>query len=126
MKRKLRYLLLLALVVPLFVSCFKDEEHIDVDPAMLYGSWQQTNGTPFQWTFRSNGTGSRVNYNEFDPDDENNGAFSWTLDRDELDTWFQGTSGLFDNHQGYTIKEITSTSMKWKDNADRTMYFNKL
>ena len=29
------------MLCPLFVGCFKDEEHIDVDPAMLVGTWQQ-------------------------------------------------------------------------------------
>ena len=41
------------MLCPLFVGCFKDEEHIDVDPAMLVGTWQQENGSRGQWTFHS-------------------------------------------------------------------------
>ena len=108
------------MLCPLFVGCFKDEEHIDVDPAMLVGTWQQENGSRGQWTFHSGGTGNKVVSSDFDPDDENNGDFTWTLDRDELELTFRGTSGLFEIPHEYVIKEISSSSSLGTEASSRS------
>ena len=125
MVRRVKIITLLLMLCPLVVGCFKDEEHINVDPAMLVGTWQQENGSRGQWTFYGGGTGNKIVTSDFAPDDENNGNFTWTLNRDELELTFRGTSGLFEIPHEYVIKEISSSSMKWKDEVDRTMTFTK-
>ena len=72
--RKHRPLLCLFLLAPLFVGCFGNDVHINVNPDQLYGEWIQI-GTQKHWTYNADGTGNKVDRSEFEDDDENNGDF---------------------------------------------------
>ncbi|MBP3763695.1 MAG: hypothetical protein J6I49_07455 [Bacteroidales bacterium] len=122
---KTRMILLLAALVPLFTSCVEKEKHINVSPGQLHGEWIQT-GTQKYWTYNSDGTGNKVDKSEFDDGDENNGDFEWSVRQDELRHVFHGRQGNQSIPKNYTVTSITSTSMKWKDEYDRTMTFSKV
>lgn len=97
-------------------SCGR-EDHLDVNPSQLYGRWVKE-GTQYYWTFESNGTGNLVNLGEQDPDDENNGDFTWTINNgDELELEFRGSGELggIDIVKLYTITEISSSNMVLED-----------
>ena len=102
-------------------SCGKDD-HLEVSPSQLYGEWVKE-GTQYYWTFESNGTGNLVNRGEFDPEDDNNGDFTWTINGgDELEVEFKGSGELggIDIVKLYTIKEISSSMVRWEDIYGRT------
>lgn len=102
-------------------SCGK-EEHLEVSPSELWGEWVQE-GSEYYWTFEEGGTGNLVNRGEFDPEDENNGDFTWTINGgDELEVEFKGSGELggIDIVKLYTIKEVSSSTVKWEDVYGRT------
>ena len=112
----------LACVCALAWSCGKDD-HLDVSPSQLYGKWMQEDNRNYRWTFESDGTGNLVNLGEFDPDDENNGDFTWKINGgDELELEFKGNGELggIDIVKLFTVKEIDESSMKWEDVYGRT------
>lgn len=83
----------------------------------LWGQWVKE-GTQYYWTFESDGTGNLVNRGEFEEGDENNGDFTWTINGgDELEVEFKGSGELggIDIVKLYTIKEISSTMVRWED-----------
>lgn len=121
---KYRPLLLLLLLVPFFTSCEK-EKPLDVKSSQIYGQWIQT-GTQKYWTYHADGTGNRVDRNEFEQDDENNGDFEWTLVGAELRHIFHGRQGNQNIPKYYTITSITANSMKWKDDYSNTLSFSKV
>lgn len=117
-------LILMLLLVASFAACEK-EKPLDVKPSQLYGKWVRT-GTQEYWTYNADSTGNRVNREEFEQDDENNGDFEWTLVGDEIRHIFHGRQGNQNIPKYYTITAITATSMKWKDDYSNTMYFSKV
>lgn len=119
-------MVLLACASAMVWSCGEKETHINVNPSQLWGTWIQ--GANYQWRFDSNGTGNCVNLGEFDPEDENNGDFSWTIDVDELEVEYKGSGELggIDIVKLYTVKEISETAMKWEDPYGRIRTFTKL
>ena len=113
--------IVLACACALAWSCGKDD-HLDVSPSELYGVWVQDDGL-YRWTFNSDGNGNLVNTGEFDPEDENNGDFTWTINGgDELELEFRGSGDLggIDIVKLFTIKAIDNSHMRWEDIYGRT------
>lgn len=125
--KRIRLLLMAVAMVGLW-GCNDEEVHINVDPAMLYGQWNQDN-SQYYWTFNSDGTGTKVNRGEVEEGDENNGDFTWTLsDGDQLETVFTGggeLGGIYIN-KTYTIREISTTTLRWEDIYGRVTPFTKV
>lgn len=94
-----------------------DKDHITVEPAELYGYWLQENSLYF-WTFNADRTGNLVNRGEVQEGDEDNGDFTWVInDGDQLEVEFRGSGELggIDIVKLYTLKEVTSETVKWED-----------
>ena len=113
------------MLAPLFVGCFSKEEHIDVDPAMLHGKWLKV-GTQEYWRYYSSGSGATWDESEGKTEENTNLSYTWNLDRDELTHWFRGEQDNQMVPKVYTIKEITSNSMKWKDAYGITSTYSKV
>lgn len=126
--KKFLFFCFLACACALVWSCGK-EKHLEVSPDQLYGEWTLDSNTDYHWTFASDGTGSLVNYGEFDPDDETNGDFTWALSNgDELEVEFKGSGELggIDIVKQYTIKEISTTALRWEDVYGRESALTKI
>lgn len=123
-----KFFLLCACVCAMIWGCGKDK-HLNVQPEQLYGEWTQDSNTDYHWTYNNDGTGNLVNTGEFDPEDENNGDFTWTINNgDELEVEFKGSGALggIDIVKLYTIREITATTMRWEDIYGRATAFTKI
>lgn len=126
MKKGVKILMVLLAVAGMW-SCNREEEHLNVDPTLLYGRWVQVD-EPYYWTFNADGTGNLVNREAVQEGDEDNGDFTWTLsDGDQLLTEFRGSGELGGMYipKLYTIKEISTTSLRWEDQYGRSTNFNK-
>jgi hypothetical protein len=120
--------MMMALVATALWGCGEKETHLDVDPTLLYGRWQRT-GTEYYWTFNADGTGNLVNRGVVEEGDEDNGDFTWTLtDGDQLLVEFRGSGELGGIYipKRYTIKEISTTTLRWVDIYDRTTNLTKI
>ena len=128
MRRKFfLYFCFFACACALVWSCGK--EHLEVKPEQLWGEWVQDSDNNYHWTYNSDGTGSLVHRGSFDPEDENNGDFTWTINNgNELEVEFKGsgTLGGIDIVKVYTIKEISATAMCWEDVYGRSTDFTRI
>lgn len=118
----------MALAATMLWACIGEEDHLNVDPTMLYGHWVKT-GSEYYWTFNADGTGNLVNRGEVEEGDEDNGDFTWTLSEgDQLLTEFRGGGELGGIYipKRYTIKEISSTTLRWVDIYDRSTKLEKI
>ena len=77
MKKGVKILMVLLAVAGMW-SCNREEEHLNVDPTLLYGRWVQVD-KPYYWTFNADGTGNLVNREAVQEGDADNGDFTWTL-----------------------------------------------
>lgn len=110
-------------------SCGREEEHLQVSPSELWGEWVQDSDSNYHWTYNSDGTGNLLHVGVFDPEDENNGDFTWTINNgDELEVEFKGSGELggIDIVKLYTIKAISATAMRWEDVYGRSTAFSKV
>lgn len=127
MKKGVKILMVLLAVAGMW-SCNREEEHLNVDPTLLYGRWVQVD-KPYYWTFNADGTGNLVNREAVQEGDEDNGDFTWTLtDGDQLLAEFRGSGELGGIYipKRYTIKEISTTTLRWVDIYDRTTNLTKI
>ena len=129
LKRKVLYLMFIACACALAWSCSEKETHLDVSPSQLYGEWVQDNDNNYHWTFSSDGTGSLIHTGSTEEGDEHNGNFLWTINGgDELEVEFRGSGELggIDIVKLYTIKDITSSTLRWEDIVGRTTDLTKI
>ena len=111
-----------------FWSCGKDEGLV-VNPKQLWGEWVQDSDTNYHWTFNEDWTGELVHTGSVAPGDDNNGAFTWKINGgDELEAEFTGSGELggIVIVKLYTIKKITSTTLRWEDQYGRTTNYTKV
>ncbi len=113
------------LFVPLFAACFPAEKHIDVDPQMLHGKWLKV-GTQEYWRYYDSGEGATWDESEGKTEATTNLTYTWDLAQDELTHWFRGEQGNQMVPKVYTIKEITSNSMRWRDAYGISSTFTKV
>lgn len=127
MKKGVKILMVLLAVAGMW-SCNREEEHLNVDPTLLYGRWVQVD-EPYYWTFNADGTGNLVNREAVQEGDEDNGDFTWTLtDGDQLETVSTGSGELGGIYipKHYTIKEISTTTLRLVNIYDRTTNLTKI
>ena len=77
----------------------------------------------------SKASGNLVNRGEVEEGDEDNGDFTWTLtEGDQLLTEFRGGGELGGIYipKRYTIKEISTTTLRWVDIYDRSTNLTKI
>ena len=117
--------LLAILFAPLFAACFGEDTHIDVDPSQIHGKWIKV-GSQEYWRYYASGNGATWDESEGKTEETTNLTYTWQLDRDELTHWFRGEQENQMVPKVYTIKEITSISMKWKDNYGITSTYTKV
>ena len=126
-KRHSLHLLLVAASTLLLSSCnlFTHEEtHINVDPAMLTGKWQQ-DGSQVFWRYVADGTGVTWDESEDITEEESNLTFEWTINGDRLTHVFRGEQGNQAVPKVYTVKEISSSAMRWMDDYKMEYNFTK-
>jgi hypothetical protein len=110
--KKVSYLVISLLVVSaLFHSCSEEE---DLDKSLIYGRWKPVSGTAMYYRYDSNGNG--VTWNPADDQRESEGqAFTWELVKSKLTQIHVMEIGGTGIPKIYTVTELTSTSLKYKD-----------
>ena len=116
--KKLGYLLGIFCGLMLLQSCEKEN---DFDKDLLHGKWQQ--GTLFE-KYLSDGTG--FTWDEGDDVDESEAQkFEWTLEKDNLiQIHIMEMGGKIP--KSYTVTELTSSSLKYKDDYGKNYSFQKV
>jgi len=111
MKKLLHFGVATLLLAFVFVSCQKEEETFD--ETLLYGTWKS--GTEY-YKYASNGTGGTWDTAD-DMTEADAQAFEWSLDAADLThihiLEMGGTVTKI-----YTVTELTSTTLKYKDQFD--------
>jgi hypothetical protein len=90
------------------------------DKNLLSGKWQQ--GTLFEKYF-SDGTGYTWDVGD-DVKEEEAQKFEWTLEKNDLTQIHLGEMGQ-KVPKSYTVTELTSSSLKYKDNYGKSYSFTK-
>lgn len=111
MKKLLHFGVATLLVALLLVSCEKDEETFD--ETLLYGTWNS--GTEY-YKYSSNGTGGTWDTAD-DMTEADAQAFTWSLDAADLtQIHIMEMGGTVTKI--YTVTELTSSTLKYKDQFD--------
>lgn len=116
-KTIIRLSLVLATVLLVFASCFKE----DYDEDMIVGSWSCTDG--WEYVFSEDNSGLRTQSGRTQ-------TFTWSLDGDELELKFgkysDGTAAIV-TFRVYIIEDLTETRMEVYDKEDEkdTYVFTK-
>jgi len=110
--RRILVFLAVASVSVLFHSCEKEKEF---DETLLYGKWQPVSGTQLHFRYDQNGEG--VTWNpKVDQLESEGQRFTWELIKSELtQIHLMETVGGVVIPKVYTVTELTSTSLKYKD-----------
>ncbi len=116
MKRIIVCLMACLSISLMFNSCSK------VDESLLIGKWQE--GTVFE-KYLSNGTGYTWDTSDNVTEAEAQ-KFEWTLVNSELTQIHIMESSATRVPKYYTLIELTSTSLKYKDNLNVTHSFVKI
>jgi len=103
----------IALLAMLFAACNKDT-HIHVDESQLVGRWVKS-GTQEYWRYNTDRTGVTWDESEDITEEESNLTYTWSIDEDVLTHIFRGAMDNQAVPKVYTIKEITSTTMRRED-----------
>ena len=119
MKKTLRYLTMLTVITLLAVSC--TEEPVTYDQTLLTGKWKS--GTLF-YKYLANGTGGTWDTAD-DVTEAEAQAFTWTLVERFTDTYPRPEMGG-SVPKIYTVTELTSTTLKYKDDFGVTFTFTKV
>jgi len=117
MKRVL-YFLAFFLVAGAFHSCGGEEEVFD--ESLLIGKWEQKSGPPPVLFYRYDSNGNGVTWNPDEGYTELNGQkFTWRLIKSELTQIHLMESGTNKIKFIFTVTELTSTTLKYKDELSR-------
>ena len=117
MKRFLSFSVAITLFfIPLlFTSCNPFEENESFSSSDLVGKWRVTSKQEY-WRYDSNGSGRT--WDEADDVheyDETTMRFTWSISGDQLRHTFSGDEVHQAVVQDYTIKELTSSTLRWND-----------
>ena len=123
--KKRTALLVLSLVALLAASCGGQEEALNVSADQLLGKWQRTNSQEY-WRYITDSTGVTWDESEDVSEEESNLTFRWEVNGARLMHVFTGEMANQAVPKVYTITEISSTSMKWKDDYSMEYQFNKV
>jgi hypothetical protein len=119
MKRFSFYIAFCAVLTLMVVSC--EEDTTSFDETLLYGKWQGTwEGKTVYYKYFDDGTG----YTWVPADDvteEEATDFTWTLVQAEFTQIYVGQMGQT-VPKVYTITELTSSTLKYKDDFDSYSY----
>jgi len=120
--KRILYFLGFLLVAATFHSCEVEE---DFDEDLLIGRWKPVSGTSLYFRYDRNGGG--VTWNpSVDQSEERGQAFKWKLVQSELEQRHHieiiGEDIIIEI---YTVTELTSTSLKYKNNS-RSYSFSRM
>lgn len=120
MKKNLFYLSVFVIVGLLFASCSED---VEFDEGLLIGKWQEVGKNMF-YVYKASGDGYT-----WDADDDVSEAeadpFTWKLVKSELQQiHIMEMGGSVPKY--YTVTQLTSTSLKYKDSAGKVFSFTKV
>jgi len=119
MKKILFYFSAFVIITLLFASCSSDEP--DFDEGLLIGTWRS--GTEY-YKYLANYTGSTWDTSDDVSEDEAL-PFTWNLVKSELQQIhlieMGGSIPIY-----YTVVELTSSSLKYKDTFNKTFSFTKV
>jgi hypothetical protein len=118
-KKTLLYLTAVMMISFLAVSCEPTEESFD--ESLLIGKWQS--GTLF-YKYIADGTGGTWDTSD-DVTEAEAQAFTWTLVQSEL-THIHVLETGGSVPKVYTVTELTSASLKYKDDFGVSFSFNKI
>jgi hypothetical protein len=119
MKKILFILAILVSTSGLFVSCEKEE--LSFDEELLIGKWRSDN---LYYKYLSDGSGYTWDTND-DVTEEEAQAFTWTLKESELKQLHMLEIGGI-VPKVYTVTELTSTTLKYKDDFGKSFTFSKV
>ena len=120
MKRLTYYFLAFLLVVITFNSCTSNETMFDQN--LLIGKW--VSGTEY---YRYDIGGNGVTWDTADNVTEAEGqAYTWTLVNAELTHIHIMVTGGSGVPKIYTVTELTATTLKYKDDFDKTYSYTKV
>ena len=119
MKRSFLYVFLCVVVTSFMVSC--DEIDISFDESLLIGKWQS--GTVY-YKYLVNGSGATWDEAD-DVTEEEAQTFTWTLEYSEL-THIHVLEMGGTVPKAYTVTELTSTTLRYKDDFGKTFTFTKV
>lgn len=114
----------MALLALLATGCHEKDVHIMVEPEQLLGKWLK-DGSQEYWRYRSDSTGVTWDESEDVSEEESNHTFEWTVNGDRLTHVFRGEQGNQAVPKVFTVKEITSTTMRWQDDYSMEYNFTK-
>lgn len=119
MKRTFNYLLAFVIAAMAMVSCLPEEDFFD--EGLLIGKWRS--GTEY---YRYDDGGTGVSWDTSDDVTEEEGqAYTWTLERSELTHIHVVTVGG-GVPKVYTVTQLTTTTLKYKDDFNNTFSFVKV
>ena len=101
-------------------SCGEDEKNFD--RSLMSGKWKQ--GTVFEF-YKADGTGHTWDENDDVSEDEAQ-KFKWTLDKNELTVTHLMEIGTAEIPKLFTVTELTSTSLKYKNDYGKACSFTKV
>ncbi|MFT3740149.1 MAG: lipocalin family protein [Breznakibacter sp.] len=118
MKKLKLYLLTSVMLSALLVSC---EEETVYDETFLYGKWKS--GTEY-YRYFNDGTGYTWDTSD-DVTEEEAQDFTWTLEASDLtQIHIIEMGGTVPKY--YTVTELTSTTLKYKDDFGKSFSFSKV
>ncbi len=117
MKKTLFYFSVFAIVGLLFTACSKDEP--EFDEGLLIsdgGKWKDVTKNEF-FRYKADYTG--VRWNEDEVTEEQGRNFNWYLEKSELGiALISVTTGEELVYHSYTVTELKSTTLKYKDDFE--------
>jgi hypothetical protein len=119
MKKILTILVSCILISTLFTSCEEEEPYYD--DALLIGKWKS--GTLF-YKYLNNGTGTTWDTGD-DVTEAEGQEFTWALEKSEL-THIHIIEMGGTVPKVYTVTELTSSTLKYKDDFGKTYSFIKV
>jgi hypothetical protein len=121
MKRLILIFLSLALVTLFITSCSEEETQPNFDESLIIGKWKS--GTLFE-RYDSNKSGASWDTAD-DVEEEEAQEFTWTISKDQLEQIH-----IIENGgrvpKVYTITELTSSSLEYRDAYGEIKSFSKL
>lgn len=119
MKKFLVFLMITTLVALMLASCEKED---DFDESLMVGKWQS--GTLYYRYFAS---GEGYTWDEGDDVQEDEAQdFTWTLIRSELTQIHIMEMEGPDITKIYTVTELSSTSLRYRDDFGRSYSFTRV
>ncbi len=125
MRKIIGYFVALTIITLTFISCSPEEPTFD--EGLLLGKWKSTTKNEY-YRYLSNYTGRMWNEDEdVHETDEDVTKFNWSLEKSDLThIYISFMTGEELVPKYYKVTELTSTSLKYKDDFGKTFSYKKV